>query len=78
MILVKVLGIENHQVLECVGYYYSFFLKVKEHCMAKVTELQQELDKKIEAEKSSFVNGGSQSTIKTMEQQCQITGMHNF
>ena len=46
--------------------------------MAKVTELQKELDKKIEAEKSSFVNGSSQSTIETMEQQCQITGMHNF
>ena len=46
--------------------------------MAKVTELQQELDKKIEAEKSSFVNGSSESTIVTMEQQCQITGMHNL
>ena len=46
--------------------------------MAKVTELQKELDKKIEAEKSSFVNGGSQSTIETMEQQCQITGIYNF
>ena len=46
--------------------------------MAKVTELQQELDKKIEAEKSSFVNGSSESTIVTMEQQFQITGMHNL
>ena len=61
-----------------IYYSTSLFLKVKEHCMAKVTELQQELDKKIEAEKSSFVNGGSQSTIETMEQQCQITGMYDF
>ena len=43
-------------------------------CMLKVSELQKELDEKIEAEKNMVGSVHSLNALDTLYEQCQITG----
>ena len=47
-------------------------------CMSKVTELQKELEEKIEEGKNMVGSVHSSNALDTLYQQCQITGKRSI